>query len=431
MTETSSDRDEFVLHIDSLTYGPYGVGRRKGQAIFVPMTAPGDEVMVRIVERRKNYALGEITEIIRPSPSRQTPPCPYFGACGGCQWQHVTYSTQLAAKEKNVEDALRRIGKLEDFELFPIIRSPGEYHYRRRVRLQIDGQKRLGFYRAFSHELIEIDSCLIADPLLDRHLSHLKTWAGELKSSVHEIEIIRGDQSEETVFVGEAERDFRAEDDTVSASFLTRHPEIGGLILFGHGWRRSWGRARISICSGNGIKTEADAETFTQANREANEFLVDQLLGWGEFHDRDRILELYAGAGNFTLPVARRSREVFAVEGNPRSVQNGEINGQSNGLQNIRWICSPVPRATTQLTKTGEKFSKIILNPPRSGAKELEADLSALGAEKIFYVSCNPTTLARDLATLNKRGYKLKRVRPIDLFPHTFHVETLAEVVRA
>ena len=430
MTETSTDPAEFVLRIDSLTYGPHGVGRRKGQAIFVPMTAPGDEARARIIEQRKNYALGEITQLLRPSPSRQTPPCPYFGACGGCQWQHVTYSAQLAAKEKNVEDALRRIGKLENFELLPIICSPREYHYRRRVRLQTDGQKKLGFYRAFSHELIEIDSCLIADPLLDRHLSHLKTWAGELKTCLREIEIIRGDQSEEIVFAGEAEGDFCTEDETVSASFLTRQPEISGLILFGRGWRHSWGRARISICSPNGIKIEADAETFTQANREANELLVNQLLGWGEFHDQDQVLELYAGAGNFTLPVAQRSRQVFAVEGNRQSVENGKMNSQLNRLENIRWICSNVPKATKQLAKSREKFSKIILNPPRSGAKELEEDLSPLGAEKILYVSCNPTTLARDLATLNKRGYRLKRVRPIDLFPQTFHVETLAEVTR-
>ena len=431
MTETSTDKDEFALSIGSLTYGPYGVGRRKGRAIFVPMTAPGDEARVRIVEERKNYALGEVAQLIKPSPLRQTPPCPYFGPCGGCPWQHVAYSTQLASKGKNVEDALRRIGKLEGFELLPIIRSPREYHYRRRLRLQIDGQRRVGFYRAFSHELIEIDSCLIADPSVDHHLTHAKTWAGELKTRLHEIEIIRGDQSEEIVLVGQTERDFCAEDEIVSASFLTQHPEISGLILFGRGWRRSWGQARISIRSENGITMQVDAETFTQVNHEANELLVSQLLGWGKFHDQDRILELYSGAGNFTLPVAQRSREVFAVEGNPRSVQNGEINTRLSRLGNIRWVCSHAPKAARQLTKNGEKFSKIILNPPRSGAKGLEEDLSALGAEKILYVSCDPTTLARDLALLKTKGYTLKRVQPIDLFPHTFHVETLAEVVRA
>lgn len=174
---------------------------------------------------------------------------------------------------------------------------------------------------------------------------------------------------------------------------------------------------------------KVDAEVFTQVNREGNRQLVRELLHWGEFHDQDRVLELYCGAGNFTLPLSRRAREVVAVEDNLRSVENGKFNSRLNQVENIRWTRSHVTRAFKQLHEKGEEFSKIVLNPPRSGAKGLEGDLASLGAEKILYVSCNPSTLARDLAALSKKGYKLKRVRPIDLFPHTFHVETLAEMV--
>jgi 23S rRNA (uracil1939-C5)-methyltransferase len=171
-----------------------------------------------------------------------------------------------------------------------------------------------------------------------------------------------------------------------------------------------------------------DAEVFIQVNREGNRGLVRELLAWGEFNPRDRGLELYCGAGNFTLPAARRVKEIVAVEGDPRAIDNGRINAQANGLGNIRWIRAHAPRAAAQLREKGATFSKIILNPPRSGATGLERDLAALGAQKILYVSCNPATLARDLAALEKKGYRTLRVRPVDLFPHTFHVETLAEI---
>lgn len=429
MTETKTTSPTLTLQIESLSYGPYGIGRKEGQVILVPLTAPGDEVEVRIAEEKGNYAIGQLSRLLKPSSLRQNPPCPYFGECGGCPWQQIQYEAQLAAKENSVGDALRRIGKLDGFELLPIHRSPQEYHYRRRVRLQADNRKRLGFHRAFSHELIEIDSCLIANPEADRHLSHAREWIKGLKTPIRHIEIVESDEEAIAVLVGKAEGEFALEDDAASCRFLALRKEINGLILFGRGWRRSWGQGKILIRSEDGLRIEVDGEVFTQVNREGNSRLVRELLHWGEFHDQDRVLELYCGAGNFTLPVARHSREVVAVESNLRAVENGRCNSQLNQLENIRWVRSHVPKAVKRFHEKGERFSKIILNPPRSGAKGLEDGLHFLGAEKILYVSCNPSTLARDLAALSKKGYKLTRVRPIDLFPHTYHVEVLAEVV--
>lgn len=420
-----------TLKIDSLSYGPYGIGRREGQVVLVPLTVPGDEAEARIVEEKNNYSVGELIRLIQPSPLRQAPPCPYVGQCGGCPWQHIRYEAQLAAKEKSVEDALRRIGKLDGFKLLPILSSPKEYHYRRRIRLQADGRKRLGFHRAFSHELIEIDSCLIAEPEASRRLSDARGWLGALRTHIQHIEIVESDEDRAIVLIGKAEGELSPDDDQANCRFLERTKEVSGLILFGRGWRRSWGQGTILIHSEDGLKMEVDGEVFSQVNREANSRLVDGFLQWGEFDHQDRVLELYSGAGNFTLPMARRARAVTAVEGDPRSLENGRSNGRLNRLENIRWIRSHVPRAIKQLRAKSAGFSKIVLNPPRSGAKGLEDDLASLGAEKILYVSCNPATLARDLAALSKKGYRLTRVRPIDLFPHTFHVETLAEMVRS
>lgn len=427
----ASTESTFILKIASLSYGPYGIGRKDGQVILVPLTAPGDEVEVRIVEEKSNYAVGEPLRLLKPSFLRQDPPCPYFGKCGGCPWQQIRYEAQLAAKEKSVEDALRRIGKLDGFELLPILASPQEYHYRRRIRLQADGRKRLGFHRAFSHELIEIDSCVIADRHADRHLTHAREWAKRLRTSLHHIEIVTGDEEGFAALVGKAEGEFASEDEASSADFLLRCSEIKGLILFGRGWRRVWGQGKILLRPEDGLKLAVDGDVFTQVNREGNRQIIREVLQWAGLKREEGVLELYAGAGNFTLPMAQRAREVVAVEGDPRAVKNGKDNGQLNGVKNIRWVRSHVPKALKQLRATGESFSKVILNPPRSGARGLEEYLPGLGAEKILYVSCNPSTLARDLMALSQKGYRLTRVLPIDLFPHTFHVESLAEMVQS
>ena len=419
---------ELKVKIDSLAYGPYGIGRAEGRVILVPLTAPGDEAAVRIVEEKKNYLVGELARLASPSPLRRDAACPYFGACGGCQWQHIRYEAQLAAKEKNVEDALRRIGKLDGFELRPIIGSGREYHYRRRIRLQADGHGRLGFHRASSNDLIEIDSCLISGARAESRIADAREWSARLETPIRSMEIVEDEEEEALVLAAHAAGPFDPADDAQSSRFLSERRELAGLILSGRHWRRSWGREKILLRVEDGLKMEVDADVFTQVNPEANRRLVSALLEWGEFLEHDRVLELYCGAGNYTLPVARRARQVTAVEGDPRSVENGRSNSRLNRIENIRWLLSDVPAAAKRLDKRGEKFSRIILNPPRSGAKGLEEDLARFGAEKILYVSCNPATLGRDLAALAHRGYKLHRVQPIDLFPQTFHVEILAEM---
>ncbi|HEY1268524.1 MAG TPA: RsmD family RNA methyltransferase, partial [Candidatus Binatia bacterium] len=187
-------------------------------------------------------------------------------------------------------------------------------------------------------------------------------------------------------------------------------------------------RDKIVVEPEDGLAMEVDAEVFTQVNRAGNRLLVRELIDWGALSPSDRVLELYSGAGNFTLPIARHAGDVVAVESDARAVVNGKKNGDKYSLKNIRWIQAHAPQAARRLRAAGERFTKIILDPPRSGAKGLEDDLAALGAKTILYVSCNPATLARDLAALAKKGYVLKRVRPVDLFPHTFHIEALAEL---
>ena len=423
-------KNEITLEIASLSHGPYGIGRTDGKAVMVPKTAPGDKVAVRIVESKPCYAVGELLRVIEPSALRQAPPCPFVNECGGCPWQHIRYDAQLKAKRQNVESALRRIGRLDGFELRPIIPPPQEYRYRRRIRLQCDSLGKLGYFRAASHELIEIDDCLIADEKLTGCIVPLRRWVRELQTAMEFVEIVTGDEPDQIVVVGKSGGEFFARDVMACERLRDEAGAIGGLILHGPNWRRTWGRTAISLIVEDDLCLRVDADAFTQVNPAANRKMVSELLAAAEFQSQDRVLELYCGAGNFTLPIARRVSEVVAVEGSRPSLQNGKLNAQRNGLENIRWLCAAVPAALDKLKQRREKFSKLILDPPRAGAKGLVAELAWFGAERILYVSCDPATLARDLGALGKHGYKLRMAQPIDLFPHSFHVEVLAVMTR-
>ena len=397
---------------------------------MIPKTAPGDTVAARIVEAKERYSVGEIVRILKPSSLRQEPPCPYAAQCGGCPWQHVRYESQLGAKQKSVEDALQRIGKLAGFELKPIIASPSTYHYRRRIRLQRDGSNRLGFFTSFSHHLIEIDRCLIADDKLNGLIEKLRRWSAELITDVEHLEVVTGDQPNEIVIVGQSAGAFNSRDSSICERLLEENQLLNGLIVRGPDWRRIWGEVSVSVIPEDGLCVRVDGDVFTQVNSLGNRQLLNELLAAADFIRDDRVLELYSGAGNFTHSIAQRVGDIVAVEGYRPAFESGKRSAELNGINNIHWICSPVPAALAQLKKQRQRYSKIVLDPPRTGAKGIEGNLAALHAEKILYISCNPTTLARDLAALSGQGYSLRSVQPVDLFPHTFHVEAIATLVR-
>lgn len=418
------------LEIDRLSYGPYGIGRVDGRVVMVPHTAPGDTIMAHVVEEKERFSIGEVVRIVAASPARRTPPCPYVGQCGGCSWQHLNYETQLKAKQQSVEDALRRIGKLSGYDLRPIIPAVDEFHYRRRIRFQAGAGRELGFYAAASHDLVKVDACLIAAEPLNAVIEPLRRWARGTNTGIEHLEIVTGDEPNQTVVVVKAMGDFLPRDEPACANLIGIEGGIHGLIVAGGDWRKIWGEPKITVSLGDDLDLKLDADVFTQVNPPGNLRILEEMLLAGDFQSNDRVLELFSGAGNFTLPIARRSKSTVAVEGHRPSINNGKLNAQKNAIENIQWICAPVPKAVAELKRRREQFTKIVLDPPRAGAKGIEGDLRALGAGKIIYVSCNPTTLARDLAALGKLGYKLGTIQPIDLFPQTFHIETVALLER-
>ncbi len=418
------------LRIDCLVYGPYGMGRLDGRVIFVPYTAPGDEGEVLRTEEKKDYALGTLLSLSRSSPARRPPPCPYFPRCGGCPWQHIAYDQQLKAKENLLREHLRRIAGLSDPPLLPILPSPREWGYRHRLRLRVDQSKSLGFYQARSHEVVEIASCLLAEDVLNEHLPLAREWLLRLRTPVRRLELISQGDTPRVVLVGNAEGKFQAEDREESARFLQEHPSVGGLVLFGRRWRQVWGDSRIFLDLGvEGLYIRVRHGGFTQVNPLGNQALIATLLRLGGFGAEERILELYCGAGNLSLPIARRVRELVGVEQNPLSVADAKENAREQGVGNCLFLCALAHREVEEFLKRGERFDGVVLDPPRAGAAEVVGSFSQLGAPKVLYVSCHPATLARDLRELLRQGYRVQAVQPLDLFPHTYHLETVVSLL--
>jgi 23S rRNA (uracil1939-C5)-methyltransferase len=420
----------FTVSIDRLSYGPAGVGRVEGKVIFVPGTAPGDTVEVAIDQEKKGYATGHVVSLTTASPHRRTPPCPYVHECGGCPWQHITYSEQLHAKETLVYEQLRRIGGFEEVPLLPIIPAPQEWNYRRRIRLHVEHNLRVGFSPPRSHELVEIDSCLIAWEGVAEHLRAVREWLAALHTPVQQVELARGEVHTEgavqqVIFSGEVEGGLRRGDAQACERFLATHPQVTGLLLHGKEGRWWWGDPALSLRVEQETLTVREGG-FTQVNPAANQLLVSALVQLSGVQPEHRVIELYCGAGNFSVPLARRALELIGIEQEGRAIANAQANATSAGVTNARFVRAAVRTGVQELLSRNIQGDIVVLDPPRTGAAEVMDDLPRLGARTIVYVSCDPTTLARDLRRLHQHGYQLQSVQPLDMFPQSYHVETIA-----
>lgn len=420
--------DEITVTIESLGYGAFGVARTDRGVVFVPGAAPGDVARVRVVAEKRGYREAELIEVVTPSPARRRPPCRYVPECGGCGWQHLDYPAQLAAKQAILRDALTRLGGVtaDALDVRPIVPS-AEWGYRHRVTLRVAGEQRLGFYRHRSHRLVEIEFCPIADETVNAHLRVAREWLRGTSTSVRRLEIASSGPGC-AVLVANAEGAFR-HDDEYHEKFLRRRRTIGGIVLFGKGWRRTFGKpvVRLEVEDGSSIESEGG---FTQVNPAGNRRLVDAVLALAAPQAADRALDLYCGAGNFTLPLARRARQIVGVESDPHSVTLARRNADRWGLANCRFIAQSAAAAAGALAAAGERFSLVVLDPPRSGALEALEPLATIASGRIVYVSCDPSTLARDVGRLTTLGFSLGPVQPIDLFPQTHHLESVVRLER-
>jgi 23S rRNA (uracil1939-C5)-methyltransferase len=397
---------EFELQIDKLVYGGDGLGRHKGEVVFVPFTAPGDTVLVRPAAAKSSFLRAEAVAIRKPGSARRSPFCPYYGRCGGCQWQHIEYSQQVETKCAILVELFHH--HFSGTQALPITLKacPSPAAYRSRARVQIRGSAAhptVGFYRHRSHAVQDIVSCPLFLPALNSVLSRARgaMIGGYLSSSTRELELACSDDG------------------------ATAMAEVEPTGLQG-------GAAAMDLLmkkAGDFLYASSPMVFF-----QANDILLPELVATALLgaSGGGAALDLYAGVGLFSLPLAKRYRTTVAVEASPLAHKLCVRNAANAGLDNLQAVCADV-REWVEATGSvsSPAFDLVLLDPPRTGAgPEVMDRLASWAPETIVYVSCDPQTLIRDLAALPARHYRIDFIRGLDLFPQTYHFETVVRLTR-
>lgn len=427
------------LHIESLAYGGDSIAHLDdGRTAFVSGGCPGDTVEATIISDQGRFVRATTSEVLESSQDRVAPPCPYFGVCGGCQWQHVAYPLQLSSKRQSVVDALVRIGHVANADelVGPTIASPEEYGYRNKVELVIDsssGRPRLGFHQAGSDRIVAVDSCLL---LPKAYVKAPKALSGALRYVAGEQDLglsrlglrVASHTRDVEVALWTAPGAFPRRIAATTLGTAVRSTSIVRVLVKGTTKARKV--AGVEVLSGSGHWKERllgttmaiSAPSFFQVNTKAAEKLVQTTLDGLAADGSDRVLDLYAGAGTFTLPLAEIAGETVAVESASSAVKDLRRNLENVGV----WADVIGGDATRELATIGH-IDAVVVDPPRAGLMPEAIDgLVGTGASRIAYVSCDPATLARDTKSLTEKGYRLIAATPVDLFPQTYHVETVA-----
>jgi 23S rRNA (uracil1939-C5)-methyltransferase len=426
-TDPHSCEDEpgtLVLDVAALGNGPDAVARHEGKVVFVPRAAPGDVVRARVLSTHAAYARAALVHRCVPGPAYRAPPCPWIGTCGGCPWQHVTYPVQLDAKARNVREALARIGGAVPARELPILAAPDEWGYRHRVRLHAEPDGRVGFRQLHSHALVEIDACLVADGRLSAVFAPIRRLLPTLACSPESVELATDEEGRVVAFLL-ARHDLGPRDPTAIERCCGEAPELAGVLVRGRGWERAFGDPTLTLTPAPGLTLRQRVGTFSQVNPAANRLLVSAVLAMAA--PARRILDLFCGAGNLSLPLARQGANVLGVDRDRVAVACAIENAARAGLSRARFVIAPAARILRRRGMTDVDL--VVLDPPRSGARDVVTALARGGVRRVLYVSCDPATLARDVRVLIGAGYTVDRVQSIDLFPQTEHVETVLEAV--
>lgn len=425
--------EQVDLLIEKLVHGGEGLARLpSGQAVFVPGVLPGEEVRARLARRSKGVYRAELIEIITPSQDRTAPPCTGELECTGATWSHIAYPAQLRIKEEILLDTLGRIGGIGPKTLLPILPSPVIDHYRLRtqftVRTEADGQK-IGFFRQGTYRLVEVENAFLLHPLINRTLSAIRGLSGKLPplSEIH-INVTPADEAHLLFFT-------HAPSCPPLGPFLDelrrRVPGVVGITGFANRKKAfTLGRNYLTLEAG-GLTYRATEGNFYQVNWEQNRNMIRTVLEFAGPESDETVLDLYCGIGNFALPLAKRAKRVIGIESGYSAIEDAKRNAELNGIRNAEFLADDLEKGLKKLLEQKTRANVIVLDPPRSGAtlKTTERVL-AFVPRKIVYVSCNPSTLARDLKYFALFGFRVDRLRPVDMFPWTYHIECVAEMVR-
>ncbi len=444
--------DLIRLTVESLAFGGKGVARIDGFVVFVDYGYPGDEIDARIHKTRGKYAEARVETLVKPSPHRTAPACVHFGQCGGCKWQNLDYSIQKKYKEDQVKDALIHIGGISDPPIEPIIGAKKIYYYRNKMEFSFhaddDGGILLGLHLAGRfRDVFQLQACHLQSELSNRIVEFVRSRAIELEFPPYHIVTHEGflrflviregkftNQTLVNIVTGDGDYDLKtlAEeiggkfDEVVSVSHTVNSAKAN--IAKGDKERILYGADHISEKLGN-KEFKISAGSFFQTNSYQVQRLYDLAVELAEPEKSDRMLDLYSGTGTIAIYFSDLVGEVIGVETVADSVADAKTNARINGAGNVEFVAGDVEEYLKKAVENGDKRDLLILDPPRAGChpKTLK-HLSAMKPRKIVYISCNPTTLARDLKSLLENGYVLDNTVPIDLFPHTFHIEAVCRL---
>lgn len=426
------------VSIATLSHDGRGVGRVDGKTVFIAGALPGEEVEFTYSAMHRNFDEGVAITILMPSPERVAPRCPHFNVCGGCAMQHLAPDAQIAYKQKVLLDDFRHIGKVKPAEIVPPLRGP-HWGYRRKARLGVKyvskkGKVLVGFRERSSPFLAELTRCEVLHPSVGERIEALGTLIGSLsvRDKIAQIEVAVDDMQTALALRNLAEL---SEDDKARVkAFAIEHNiyiylQPGGADSLQALWPEQI-QLRYVLDSYD-VSFGFKPGDFTQVNTDINRQMIDRAIEMLELTPQDRVLDLFCGLGNFTLPLARRCREVVGVEGEAKLVERARANAAENRLGNVQFHVADLAGDLEHSPWWKQGFDKVLLDPPRSGAQETLAHIATMKVARIVYVSCNPSTLARDAGILvNEYGYKLVQAGVMDMFPHTAHVESIALFVR-
>jgi 23S rRNA (uracil1939-C5)-methyltransferase len=430
-----------------------GVGRSEGRVAFVPDTVPGDRALVRLVRVKRQYARGKLHQLIEASPHRRQPRCIVADKCGGCQWQHIDDEYQLQAKRDRVVQALERIAHFDRPPVDDEVIAIAPLGYRNKATYPVgraqSGGVQAGYYRKGSHRLVNLNRCPVQDDRLDPFLAEIKQdierrgWSiydeRRHQGNIRHIGLRLGRRTGEVLLTLVARSDNLSGLDEQAKEWMQRYPQLVGVCLnlnrdrtnaiFGNETRCAIGRSYLEEQFA-GLTFQLRPETFFQVNTEAAEALLDRAMSQLEVQGSELLLDAYCGVGTFTLPLARRVREAIGVEVQESAVEQARENARINGIDNATFVAGKVEVVLGQLEETPDV---VLLDPPRKGCdRAVVQTLLDLAPDRIVYISCKPSTLARDLAILCAEGsYRLTRVQLADFFAQTAHVEAVAFLNRA
>lgn len=442
----------YEIEILNLGSGGEGVGRLQDFTIFVENALPNEKVLAKIEVVKKNYAVGKLLKILRESPDRIKPFCPIYFECGGCQLQHLNYSAQLKIKRQQIIDAVERIGKLHGIEILETLGMKNPLRYRNKMQFPVGKNKSeiiIGCYKKNSHEIIDTDSCMIQREGNDKILRAIKKVANKLKIPAYDEDkhtgILRhvmgrvGLNGELMAVLVTAKKNLPDEKKIVRA-IRSELPEVSTVqqniqtyknnVILGRETKILFGKETIKDKIGK-LEFNISARSFFQVNTEQAEILYKTALNFAELHGREIVIDAYCGTGTISLFLAKSAYKVYGIEIVSSAIKDAKKNARENKIRNAEFIVGDAVKVIPKLYAEKIFADVVVADPPRAGCdKKVLETFAAMNPAKIIYVSCNPATLARDLKILSELGYEAKKIQPIDMFPFSSHVESVAQIVK-